>query len=130
MFLIGITSSIIAHANKEIECAAKAVFFEARGESELGKEAVFRIIQNRTTSGIFPKTFCGVVFQKHQFSWVGKKNKISKNDLANYMALVKKFLDDPPSNKLKCLDGKLYFHNLTIKTKKRASCRIGHHIFL
>lgn len=130
MFLIGITSSMMAHANKEIECAAKAVFFEARGESDLGKEAVFRIIQNRTESGIFPKSFCGVVFQKKQFSWVGKKNKITKIELDKYTNLVKTFLDKPVSNKLKCLDGKLYFHNLTIKTKKRTSCRIGHHIFL
>jgi spore germination cell wall hydrolase CwlJ-like protein len=47
----------------EENCLARAVYFEARSESELGQMAVAKVILNRTRSEGFPKTICGVVYQ-------------------------------------------------------------------
>ena len=47
----------------EENCLARAVYFEARSESELGQLAVARVILNRTRDPNYPKTICGVVYQ-------------------------------------------------------------------
>ncbi len=47
----------------EENCLARAVYFEARSESELGQMAVAKVILNRTRTEGFPKSICGVVYQ-------------------------------------------------------------------
>lgn len=47
----------------EENCLARAVYFEARSESELGQLAVAKVILNRTRDPNYPKTICGVVYQ-------------------------------------------------------------------
>jgi spore germination cell wall hydrolase CwlJ-like protein len=48
---------------KDETCLADAIYFEARGESETGQEAVAQVILNRAASGHFPPSLCGVVYQ-------------------------------------------------------------------
>ncbi len=48
---------------KEIECLAKAIYFEARGEPKAGQKAVARVILNRVDSEYYPDTVCDVVYQ-------------------------------------------------------------------
>ncbi len=55
---------------REAECLAGAVYFESKGEPLQGQLAVAEVILNRTHSGRFPSTMCGVVFQRSQFSFV------------------------------------------------------------
>jgi len=47
----------------ELECLTQAVYFEARGESARGQQAVATVIMNRVKNPNFPKTVCGVVYQ-------------------------------------------------------------------
>jgi spore germination cell wall hydrolase CwlJ-like protein len=47
----------------EENCLARAVYFEARSESEMGQLAVAKVILNRVKSPNFPKSICGVVYQ-------------------------------------------------------------------
>lgn len=78
--------------NDVIECIAKNIYYEARGESIAGQISVGMVVLNRANDSRFPSTACGVVYQgkstemdtpkqyrKHacQFSWVcdGKKAK-------------------------------------------------------
>ena len=56
----------------ELECLAGAIYFEARGEPLTGQLAVAEVIINRSQSGRFPTTYCGVVRQPGQFSFVRK----------------------------------------------------------
>lgn len=56
--------------DEELRCLAGAVYFESRSESLAGQLAVAHVVINRAESGRFPKTMCGVVFQKSQFSFV------------------------------------------------------------
>jgi spore germination cell wall hydrolase CwlJ-like protein len=51
---------------KSEKCLADAVYFEARGEAVRGQIAVAQVVMNRTFSGFYPNTVCGVVYQnKH-----------------------------------------------------------------
>ena len=54
----------------EEDCLANAVYFEARGESLEGQLAVAEVVMNRARSGRYPATWCGVVVQRSQFSFV------------------------------------------------------------
>ena len=47
----------------ELECLAKTIYFEARGESEQGQRAVAAVVLNRVKSPKFPDTICEVVHQ-------------------------------------------------------------------
>jgi N-acetylmuramoyl-L-alanine amidase len=57
--------------SRELECLATGVYFEAKSESLAGQLAVGQVIANRASSGgRFPSTYCGVLFQRGQFSFV------------------------------------------------------------
>jgi len=60
--------------SQELECLAGAIYFEARHESLAGQLAVGRVIVARTKSGRFPTSYCGVVYQPSQFSFVHSKH--------------------------------------------------------
>lgn len=64
--------SFVDYKNQSAEemCLAKAVYFEARGESLEGQLAVAQVVLNRAASGVYPPTICGVVTQPAQFSFV------------------------------------------------------------
>ncbi|HEY5712431.1 MAG TPA: cell wall hydrolase [Allosphingosinicella sp.] len=57
------------HGDEE-DCLAAAVYFEARGETLQGQLAVAEVVINRSASGRYPTSFCGVVRQAAQFSFV------------------------------------------------------------
>lgn len=56
--------------SSEQDCLAKAVYFEARGETLEGQLAVAQVIMNRAKSGLYPTTICEVVTQPAQFSFI------------------------------------------------------------
>jgi len=57
-------------ADGETECLARAVYWEAKGEPLAGQLTVAEVIINRSRSGRFAPTICGVVRQPSQFSFV------------------------------------------------------------
>jgi len=57
--------------SRELDCLATGVYFEAKSEPLAGQLAVGQVIANRAQSGgRFPSTYCGVLFQRGQFSFV------------------------------------------------------------
>lgn len=60
----------LAIDNEELNCLAAGVYYEAKGEPLEGQLAVAEVILNRATSGRFPRTVCGVLRQRGQFSFV------------------------------------------------------------
>jgi len=60
-----------AAGSRELDCLATGIYFESKGEPLAGQLAVGRVIANRASSGgRFPSTYCGVLFQRGQFSFV------------------------------------------------------------
>ncbi len=68
----------------EMECLAGAVYFESRGEPVAGQLAVAQVILNRAESRQFPSSYCGVVYQRSQFSFVkgGAMPRIKRSSFA------------------------------------------------
>ena len=56
--------------NRQLECLATGIYFESKGEPLAGQLAVGEVIANRADSGRFPSTYCGVLTQRGQFSFV------------------------------------------------------------
>ena len=63
-------------AARDLSCLTDAVYYEARGEGASGQAAVAQVVLNRVRHPAFPKSVCGVVFQRAeggygcQFSFV------------------------------------------------------------
>ena len=51
--------------SRELNCLAGAIYFEAKSESLEGQLAVGRVVVERSKSGRFPNSYCGVVFQRY-----------------------------------------------------------------
>ena len=57
--------------SRELECLATGIYFESKSEPLAGQLAVGKVIANRANSGgRFPSSYCGVLFQRGQFSFV------------------------------------------------------------
>lgn len=66
-------SSLPDKIQKQVDCLADNIYYEAGNQSTRGMIAVGYVTMNRVTSNIFPSTVCGVVKQRTasvcQFSW-------------------------------------------------------------
>lgn len=56
--------------DSELNCLAIGIYYESKGEPLEGQLAVAEVILNRAESGRFPRTVCGVLTQRGQFSFV------------------------------------------------------------
>jgi N-acetylmuramoyl-L-alanine amidase len=54
---------------REVHCLAEVAFYEARGESERGQRMVMDVVLNRVAHPDYPKTVCGVIRQRGQFTY-------------------------------------------------------------
>lgn len=117
---------------KEFECMAHNLHHEARGESARGLRAIANVVLNRKKAPNFPDTICGVIHQKSQFSWVGKKYiDFSRIDTRikkiAYEAVVNNSLHDNTG-------GALFFKTITSNStwnyqKLIKTVIIGNHVF-
>lgn len=87
-------TTMMADREKQHECLAKNIYFEARNEPFVGQFAVALVTLNRVHDSAFPNTICDVVYQgihhadgfpkrdRCQFSWYcdGKSDEIPKYD--------------------------------------------------
>ena len=122
------------------ECLARAVYFEARGESQLGQLAVAKVILNRVKSSKFPNTVCGVVYQGSnrknscQFSFACD----GKADVPKYgkpwreaKVVAKRALAG--GNDLRVISTATFYHADYVKPKWASAMsrliKIGNHIF-
>ncbi len=116
----------------ELRCLAGAVYFESRGESLAGQLAVAHVIINRAESGRFPSSYCGVVHQRSQFSFVrgGKMPEIreSSRQWARAVAIAQIARDDMWKTKA---PGALFFHARYVRPgwHKTRVAAIDNHIF-
>ena len=127
---------------KQIDCLAKAMYFEASGESYDGRLAVGQVVINRLKNYRYPKTICGVVYQTtknndnekvYQFSWTNNPPKITNHFIWNQcIELAKKSLtNNVLHDKLAKLNA-LYFHEVHVRPdwkNYRRVMQIGNHIF-
>lgn len=118
--------------NDELHCLAGAIYFEAKGESLPGQLAVGRVIVARSKSGRFPGSYCGVVYQPSQFSFVRGRsmpgiNKASR-DWREAVAIAQ--IADSGSWRSP-VEGALFFHATHVAPKWRLTriARVDNHVF-
>lgn len=118
--------------SRELECLAAGIYFEAKSEPLDGQLAVGQVIANRASSGRFAKTYCGVLFQRGQFSFVrgGRWPAVAKasRQWRNAVA-VAKIVDQ--GLKQSSVGKALFFHARRVnpKWRLRRVAAIGNHIF-
>lgn len=118
--------------DEQIDCLATGIYYEAKGEPLSGQLAVAEVILNRTQSGRFPDTACGVLKQRGQFSFVrgGELPQPNEGSTAWRTAVAvahvaKRALWDSPA------EGALFFHarRLAPRWGKARVASVGNHIF-
>ncbi len=122
----------LAEIPRELHCLAGAIYFEAKSESLTGQLAVGRVIVARSKSGRFPNSYCGVVFQPSQFSFVrgrsmpgiSKGSKQWKNAVAVAQIAHSGAWSSP-------VEGALFFHATYVSPgwKLRRVGRVENHVF-
>jgi spore germination cell wall hydrolase CwlJ-like protein len=78
----GLSFRKIPATERDVECLTRAVYFESRGDTDVGQAAVAQVVINRARHPAFPKSVCGVVNQgvergSCQFSFVCKPTKVT-----------------------------------------------------
>lgn len=66
--LAGLTACGINRPANEVECLARAMYFESNRSSRDWMIAVGHVVMNRVKSDAFPDRICAVVSQKNQFA--------------------------------------------------------------
>jgi N-acetylmuramoyl-L-alanine amidase len=118
--------------SRQLECLAAGVYFESKSEPLAGQLAVGQVIANRSDSGRFSDTYCGVLFQRGQFSFVRGKSwpRINKSGRQWQTAVAIAKIVDQDLKESKVGDA-LFFHAKRVhpgwRLKRVAS--IGNHIF-
>ena len=125
--------------NKQLECLARNIYYEAGNQPFEGKVAVAQVTINRAESGQFPRDICQVVYQKNvvyervlcQFSWycetatmMRPKNTavFKESEMVARQVLLEGF-------RLPSLKNALYFHATHINPKwnrERVAVIAGH----
>ena len=119
--------------SRELECLAVGVYFESKSEPLAGQLAVGEVIANRANSdGRFPSSYCGVLFQRGQFSFIRGHHwpKVNKSGKQWQTAVaIAKIVDQDLKDS--AAENALFFHAKRVspgwRLKRVAS--IGNHIF-
>lgn len=118
--------------SREMECLAGAIYFEARSETLAGQLAVGRVIVTRAASGRFPSSYCGVVYQPAQFSFV-RANAMPpvKHDSHLWQQAVKIALIADSGAWKSPVEGAMFFHAAHVAPSwgKTRIARVDNHVF-
>lgn len=118
--------------DRETECLAAATYFESKSEPLEGQLAVANVILNRTESGRFASTACGVVYQRGQFSFVrgGSMPPIARNSADWREAVAIAYIAKNDLWKAPA-EHALYFHAKRVSPGWRMQrvAAVGNHVF-
>ena len=135
----GDLSSLVAQlrgsdpGSRDLECLAVGIYFESKSEPLAGQLAVGEVIANRANSnGRFPSTYCGVLFQRSQFSFIRGKswpavNKSSRQ-WQNAVAIARIVDQDLKDS---AVGNALFFHAKHVSPRWRLKrvASVGNHVF-
>lgn len=125
-------TQIPATLSKELECLAGAVFFEAKSETLAGQLAVGRVIVARANSGRFPASYCGVVYQPSQFSFIrGHAMPAINRDSHAWQTAVRIARIADEGLWKSPVEGAMFFHAAHVSPRwgKTRMARVDSHIF-
>jgi len=118
---------------RSLDCLARNVYYEARGEPSAGQYAVAEVTMNRKGSPRYPKTVCEVVYQKEAFSWT-ELSMLEPPDGAAWVRAIQVAEDVYYQRRPRTLQPNvLHFHATYVRPdwsqEKQRVARIGKHVF-
>jgi N-acetylmuramoyl-L-alanine amidase len=118
--------------SRELECLAAGIYFESKSEPLAGQLAVGQVIANRAESGRFAGTYCGVLFQRGQFSFVRGRSwpAISKSNRQWHTAVAIAKIVDQDLHESR-VPRALFFHAKRVNPRWRLTRvgSVGNHVF-
>lgn len=120
-------------SSRELECLAVGVYYESKSEPLSGQLAVGQVIANRANSGRrFPSSYCGVLFQRGQFSFVSGHSYPSVPRASRQWqtaVAIARIVDQELQDSV--VPGALFFHAKRVSPHWRLTrvASIGNHIF-
>lgn len=121
-----------APLSRELNCLAGAIYFESKSEPLVGQLAVGRVIVNRSRSGRFPDSYCGVVYQPSQFSFIrGNAMPAIQHDSRGWKNAVAIAQIAHEGTWQSPTEGALYFHSARVSPRWHAAkvAKVGNHVF-
>ena len=118
--------------SNELACLAGAIYFESKGETLAGQLAVGRVIVARAKSGRFPASYCGVVYQRSQFSFVQGRGMPAINKAGRAWTEAARIARIAHEGSWKSpVEGALFFHAARVSPNWRLTrlARIDNHVF-
>lgn len=123
-----------------IQCMAQTIYFEARGEPDLGKVAVAHVVLNRSRDAQFPASICEVAYQQGgspregcQFSWTCDSLSDRPVDIRAWRRSVALARAVYYGKSVDPTAGATYFHADSVdpawSRNMEPALRIGHHLF-
>ena len=128
-------TQLTKETQKQIDCLAENIYYEAGFEPHAGKVAVALVTLNRMQDPRFPKDICGVVKQKTtsvcQFSWFCHKVSIKNKEVYEDAKEVAVYVYANYENLKDITKGALYYHAdyVNPRWKLEKTTVIGRHIF-
>lgn len=128
-------NQLTKETQKQIDCLAQNIYYEAGFEPEAGKVAVALVTLNRMQDPRFPKDICGVVKQRTtsvcQFSWFCNKVSIKNKEVYEDAKEVAIYVYANYENLKDITKGALYYHAdyVNPRWKLEKTTVIGRHIF-
>ena len=127
---------------ENLECLARNVYFESRGEPPAGMRAVAEVTMNRVASRLYPGSVCAVVYQKNwdpirkryvgAFSWT-ELDALPAPAGEKWLQAWKVAEAVYYGREAPVLDGAMFYHATYIRPEwareKHKIARIGNHIF-
>lgn len=117
---------------EDLECLAKNIYHEARGEPLVGQYAVAEVTMNRVRSREFPNSVCGVVRQPGAFSWTYRQDPPTPSgyEWRRAQAIAGSVYDN---SEAPLVAGALYYHATYVSpdwaVTRTQVTRIGRHLF-
>lgn len=121
---------------KDLQCMARNIYFESRGESMEGKYATAEVVLSRMQDDRFPKQVCSVVNEKlvvnkndrvktiWQFSWLGEDPKEVDYESQAWADSLKAAIDFLSGKQTNYTKGALFYHAEYVKNPWKGNPRV------
>lgn len=122
-------------SEKELDCLARNIFYEAGVEDRAGKVAVAQVTMNRLKTGRWGRDICSVVYAYAQFSWTLDKQKRQTTPKGELWQESIRVANDfvYKGKRVKGLESSTYYHADYVNPYWRKDVvkiqQIGQHIF-
>lgn len=118
----------IAALDAELTCLTRVILYEAGAESRSGQLAVAQVVLNRVRSGRFPRTICGVINQRGQFSAIRSYHPRRDARWNRALAIAR---SARAGERVAVVGNALFFHAARVRpfTGRTRVARLGGHVF-